>query len=302
MAGRIRFGLLSVTILILCGVAGTAFSMPAGVPKGKGLGLGKGKGLGLGFGVALAKVSYSCIGFAEEVNDRGSALAAVADEVELQMGGSTVFLDGSAGGEQAGDGLSEPQQWASAGVESPRLSLRPFDHCDSSADSVLVSTVTGAHVTDSTASGVADVVFRVHFDAILELGGSEAFTAYTGTELEVVGISLDSFEVSASGEIVSAPEGLTVTKTVSGDQVVYEVSGTHEIPTQLPYGEGVINVVEMTSFAGGQVEAAQQAASVSGLAGAGVPDSIRYEVLSLDPNVEFQFEEVPDAGTGAPAQ
>jgi hypothetical protein len=284
-----------VSFLVLCGVAGAAHAQPAGVPpqnppsdvpppfaKGQG---GKGN----------ADVSFNCLGVAGSVGDSGSPFAYVADAVELQSGAASVFLEGSASGDLPGDGLVAPVQGAAASIGTQGLALQPFDFCDNSAGSVLSTVVTGSHLFDPLASGRADVEFHVHYHAVLQTEGTGgSFTAYTGTELAVLGVSFDSFEVSASGDIVSAPPGLSVTEILLDGATAYEVSGTQVIPGQLAYGEGATNVVETTFFAGGHLEAvnAQGSSIVAGVAAAEAIDSISYEVVSLDPDVAFSFEEV----------
>jgi hypothetical protein len=285
----IRIAAVALT-LALCG-AGAAFAQgvpPVNPPSDVPPEFSKGRG-----GKAMADVSFNCLGIADSLAEQGSPFAYVTDAVEIQQGSASVFLDGSASGELAGGGIVSPVQGATAGLETQGLALQPFDFCDNSAGSVLSSVVTGAHQGDPTLSGRADVEFHVYYHAILQSEGSGgSFTAYTGTELAVLGVSFDSFEVSATGDIVNAPPGLTVTRSTVDGVSVYEISGTQVIPGQLVYGPGATNVVETTFFAGSHLEAASanRASIVAGVAAAEAVDSIGYGVVSLDPNVVFSFQ------------
>lgn len=293
MAQTLR-GVWMAAALGLLGTVGIAHAggSPVGVPP-----LDPPNDVPPGFANAKGKsrvdVSFNCLGVTGSVGDVGGSFAYVADAVEIQRGAASVFLEGSASGSLPGGGAS-PVQGATASVDTQGLSLQSFDFCDNSAGSVLSAVVTGSHV-DPTASGVVDVEFHVHYHAILQSEGSGGiFTAYTGTELAVLGVSFDSFEVSASGDVVDAPPGLSVTASLVDGARVYEISGTHVIPGQLVYGEGSTNVVETTFFAGGHLEAveARGAKIVTGVAAAEAVDTISYEVVSLDPEVTFSFAEV----------
>ncbi|MEN8158566.1 MAG: hypothetical protein ABFS41_00685 [Myxococcota bacterium] len=279
---RVLRGVAMVGVLTLSVGAGVAHA-----------GAGKKKGMD-GTGV---DVSFNCFGVADSVGDAGSPLSYVADAVEIQHGSASVFLEGSASAALPGDGLTSPLHGASASLGTPSLALQPSDFCDTSAGSVLASVVTGSHLLDPTATGWADVEFHVHYDAILHSEGTGGiFTAYTGTELAVLGVSFDSFEVTASGDIVSAPPGFSVTESIIDGARVSVISGLLVIPGQLAFGKGATNTIESTFFAGGFLESVSTdgATIVAGVAAAEALDTISYEIKSLDPNVVFAFEEVPD--------
>lgn len=289
-----------------------ALGPPFGLPPGPPFGLpgtappdfskGKGKRKGMGSGKTSADVTYSCLGVAEATRDHGSPFSYVEDAVELRRGASSVFLEGVASGELAGGGFA-PTQGAAASLESEGMTLLSFDACDSSAGTVLASIATGAHLDDVSAEGMADVEFHVHYQATLELDASlGSFTAYTGSELEVLGLSVDSFEVSSDGEVVDAPPGLTVTDRSFGSHRIYDVAGTYVIPGQLRYGPEVENVVRTRFFAGGAVAETGRRGVAAGFAGAEALDTVSYEIVSLDPDVVFEFVEASDSGeeAGAP--
>jgi hypothetical protein len=269
---------------------GPPFGLPDSAPppfsKGKGLGPGK----------TSAKVSYNCLGVIDEVAQQGTPYSFVQDALEIDVGRSTVFLDGSASSDLVGGGVLFPTHGASASVETGSLSLQPFDFCASSSGSALDSVVTGLHLGDPTASGIVDVEFHFQYQATLELddsGSGARFTAYTATVLEVLGLSLDSFEVSADGQVLQVPPGLLVEDRSVGTHHVYLISGTYAVEGQLLFGPGVTNVVKTTFTAGSEIDGydLQRGKLIAGFAAAEALDTISYEIISLDPNVVFLFVE-----------
>ena len=194
-----------------------------------------------------------------------------------------------------------PIHGAAAGVETGGMLLQPFDFCSSSAESVLDSVVVGTHLTDAGASGVADVDFVFDYKATLEtqsLEGPHDFAAFIEADLVVLGLTEESFVVSAEGAIVEAPPGLSVTDLSNGDHHVYEISGTYVIPGQLSYGPGAYNVVTTSLLAGAEATGVQQAGGsiVAGFASVDAIDAITYEIVSLDPDVSFSFVATPSHG------
>jgi hypothetical protein len=180
--------------------------------------------------------------------------------------------------------------------------LQPFDLCSSTAESALDSVVVGTHLTDAGAAGVADVEFVFDYEATLEthsLNGSNDFVAFVEADLVVLGLTEDSFVVSAEGAIVEAPPELSVTDLSDGDHHVYEISGTYVISGQLSYGPGAYNVVTTSLLAGVEAAGVQRAGRsiVAGYASVDAIDAITYEVVSLNPDVSFSF--VAAASTGA---
>jgi hypothetical protein len=180
--------------------------------------------------------------------------------------------------------------------------MQPFDVCSSSAESVLDSVVVGTHLVTPEAAGVVDVEFVLDYQATLEiqsLRGPNDFAAFTEAGLTVLGLTEESFAVSAEGEVIEAPPGLTVTDLSDGDHHVYEVSGTYVIPGQLSYGPGVQNVVTTTFLAGSEATGVQQegALIVAGFAAVDAIDAVTYEILSLDPDVTFEFVSAASAET-----
>jgi hypothetical protein len=190
--------------------------------------------------------------------------------------------------------VSAPIQGAAASVETGALAMQPFDVCSSSAESVLNSVVVGTHLVTPEAAGVVDVEFVFDYRATLEIQsqwGPNDFAAFTEAGLVVLGLTEESFVVSAEGEVIEAPPELNVTDLSDGDHHVYEVSGTYVIPGQLSYGPGVHNVVTTTFLAGGEATGVQQrgARIVAGFAAVDAIDAVTYEILSLDPVVTFEF-------------
>jgi len=247
-------------------------------------------------GKAHVDVSYSCLGVVDSVGDAGSPSAYVDDALDVSSGASTVFLDATAGADLTGGEVAAPTHSAATRVQANAISLQPFDVCSSEAESVLDAVVAGSHVSDPAASGVADVEFRFEFRATLETSGSDgSFAAYAGTELELLGVDLDSFEVSADGNLVQAPPGLSVVdKSPTRENRVYEISGTYVVEGQLLYGPDVKNVVKTTFYTGSEVaNKLGSARIVRGFAAANAIRSVRYEIVSLDPNAVFTFVEAP---------
>lgn len=181
------------------------------------------------------------------------------------------------------------------------MHLQPFDVCSSSAESALDSVVVGTHLTNAAATGVADVQFVFDYEAVLETQsqqGPQDFAAFIEADLVVLGLTEESFVVSAEGAIVEVPAGLSVTERSEGDHHVYEISGTYVIQGQLSYGPGAYNVVTTSLLAGAEATGVDQAGGsiVAGFAAADAIDAITYEIVSLDPEVSFSFVAAGSAG------
>jgi hypothetical protein len=268
------------------------YGLPDSAPPDQSKGNGPGK--------SSADLSFACLGVAEESIDMGSAFSYIADEVVIGDDTSTVVVAGVAASGLATHSDPIPLQGATASLDANSLLLQPFDICASSAGSALDSIVVGIDTTDPFAFGMADVDFYFEYSATLEIergpGSSGRFIAYTGTELEVLGLGGGAVEITADGAIVSAPPGVTITDLSTGDRNVYEVSGIYVIEGQLRYGPGVRNVVKTTFFAGGEVESVnlEQAEIVAGFAAADALDSVSYSIVSLHPNISFSFVAAPD--------
>ena len=269
---------------------------PFGRGKAFAFGLGKGKGS------VISAVSYHCLGVEDGLSDEGSPFSYITDEIALEARLSPVYLDAAAAGDLVGSGgVSAPMHGAAAGVETGGMLLQPFDLCSSSAESVLDSVVVGTHLTEAGASGVADVEFVFDYEATLEtqsLEGPHDFAAFIEADLVVLGLTEESFVVSAEGAIVEAPPGLSVTDLSNGDHHVYEISGTYVIPGQLSYGPGAYNVVTTSLLAGAEATGVQRAGGsiVAGFASVDAIDAITYEIVSLDPDVSFSFVATPSHG------
>jgi hypothetical protein len=278
---------------------------PFGLPKSAPP-FGRGKafafGLGKGKGSAISAVSYHCLGVEDGLSDEGSPFSYITDEIALEARLSPVYLDAAAAGDLVGSGgVSAPMHGAAAGVETGGMLLQPFDLCSSSAESVLDSVVVGTYLTDAGVSGVADVEFVFDYEATLEtqsLEGPHDFAAFIEADLVVLGLTEESFVVSAEGAIVEAPPGLSVTDLSNGDHHVYEISGTYVIPGQLSYGPGAYNVVTTSLLAGAEATGVQRAGGsiVAGFASVDAIDAITYEIVSLDPDVSFSFVATPSHG------
>jgi hypothetical protein len=274
---------------------GPPFGLPGSAPPDFSRGKGGGK--------ANADVSFNCLGVFRDGYDEGSPFAYVTDDVVLESSDSIVVLEGAASGDLAGGDVTRPVQGAAASIATGALTLQPFDICSSSAGSMLDSIVSGTHLLDSQASGIADVDFVFEYRATLELqeaeGSAGHFIAFTGTELEVLGIGADYFQVSATGDVVEVPPGLSIEDRSEGSVLRFEISGTYVVEGQLLYGPGVKNVVKTTMFAGGEIDGLdlRESKIVAGFAAADAIDSISYEIVSLDPDVSFTFVAAPDTAS-----
>ncbi len=280
------------------------FGLPKSAPPfGRGKAFAFGLGKGMGKGSAVSAVSYQCLGVETGLSDAGSSFSYLSDEIALEAQLSPVYLDAAAAGDLVkSGGISAPIYGAAAGVETGGMLLQPFDLCSSTAESALDSVVVGTHLTDAGAAGVADVEFVFDYEATLEthsLNGSNDFVAFVEADLVVLGLTEDSFVVSAEGAIVEAPPELSVTDLSDGDHHVYEISGTYVISGQLSYGPGAYNVVTTSLLAGVEAAGVQRAGRsiVAGYASVDAIDAITYEVVSLNPDVSFSF--VAAASTGA---
>lgn len=277
--------------------AAPPFGLPASAPP-FGTGIGKGVGRGKGKGSAVAAVSYHCLGLSRQLQDQDSPYSYLADSIVMDAGGHEATLEGAATSDLVADGAVAmvPTHMAAARISTGGLSLQSFDTCGASATSVLNSVVTGIDEASPDSYGAAHVEFRFNiFGLKLEIeekqGSGGMFSAFAETTLNVFGLKPESFTVSASGELVEAPPGLSITDLSHGDRQLYEISGTHVVPGTLFYGPGVRNIVQTTFAATGEVSGVDVQGSriVAGFASAEAVNSVAYEIVSMDPNVSFSF-------------
>jgi hypothetical protein len=256
---------------------------------------------GKGGGKAVADVSYHCLGAEADRSDRRAGSSYIENTVVLEVGSEEIVLDAVAAGDLADEyGAILPVQGASAVVESNGLTLHPFDLCATSAESVLDAIVVGNSVREPQTVGIADVEFVLKYAAIFEIadaGHDSTFAAYTETSLQVLGIEHDAFEVLATNGHVEAPPGLRVSDVSQNGVRRYEISGKRVVDGRLYYGPGITNVVKTTFLAGTEAASFNRKRSkiVAGFAAADALDSLSYEIVSLDPDVEFYFAD-PTAG------
>jgi hypothetical protein len=267
-----------------------------------------GKGIGKGKGLAVAGVSYHCLGVAKQAHSQGSPYSYFADSVVLDAGGQSVTLEGAATSDLVvGSAATVPTHMAGASVKTDALRLQPFDVCGTSAESILNAVVVGVDNTNPDTSGSAYVQFVFNLHAKLEFqktkGSGGAYSALTETTLQLLGLGRESFKVSANGELVEAPPGVTVTDLSTDDHFVYEVEGKHVIDAQLYYGkdvngEDVKNIVQTTFAATGSVTGLDigRAQIVAGFASAEALNTLTYEIVSLDPSISFSFQPPEEAG------
>ncbi len=270
--------------------AAPPFGLPASAPPfGKGVGRGKGKG------AAVAAVSYHCLGVSKQLKNQASPYSYLADSIVVDAGAQQATLQGAATGDLVVNDITVPTQMAGASISTAGLSLQSFDVCGASAQSALNSVVVGSDAANPGASGAAYAEVRFNYHAKLETqnkkGSAGNFSAFTETALKVLGLQEESFTVSATGELVEAPPGLSITNLSNGGHYVYEISGTYVIPVQLFYGAGIRNVVLTTFEATGVVSSVDVKGSkiVAGFASAEALTTLTYEIVSLDPNVSFTF-------------
>ena len=261
------------------------FGLPDSAPP-----FGKGKGAG------VATISYHCLGVAKRLKSKTSPYSYLADSIVVDAGGGETTLEGAATGDLVSNDVGVvPTHMAGASISAAGLSLQSFDTCGASAQSVLSSAIVGTDASNPDSTGAAYAEIKVNYHVQLETHDSQGpagiFSAFAETTLEVIGIRSESFTVSANGQLVDAPPGLTVTDLSNGDHHVYQVSGTYTVPVQLFYGNGISNIV-LTSFeAAGAVSQVDVRGSkiIAGFAAAEALDTLTFEVVSLDPHVSFAF-------------
>jgi hypothetical protein len=271
--------------------AAPPFGLPDSAPPfGKGVGRGKGKG------ASVAAVSYHCLGVGKQLKNQASPYSYLADSIVVDAGAQQATLEGAATGDLVvNDIATVPTHMAGASISTAGLSLQSFDVCGTSAQSALNSVVIGFDAANPGATGVAYAEVRFNYHARLETqndkGSAGSFSAFTQTTLNVLGLQEESFTVSATGELVEAPPGLSVVDLSNGGHFVYEISGTYVVPVQLFYGAGIKNVVLTTFEAAGVVSSVDVTGSkvVAGFASAEALKTLTYEIVSLDPNVSFSF-------------
>ncbi|MEN8132831.1 MAG: hypothetical protein ABFS45_22150 [Pseudomonadota bacterium] len=251
----------------------------------------------IGKGAAIAGVSYHCLGTSEQRLNQGAPYSYLADSMVLDAGGEEAILEGAATGDLVTDNdVLLPTHMAGASISTNGLTLQPFDTCGTSAGSALNAVVVGVNQADASASGAAAVEYHFKYHATLKsqnTGGSGVdFSAFTRTTLYVLGLEVESFKVSASGELIEAPPGLTVTDLSVDDNYVYEVTGTYVVDGgELYYGPKVTNIVQTMFEASGKVTGMEitDSTMVAGFASAEAMNTLTYEIVSLDPNVSFSF-------------
>jgi hypothetical protein len=301
----VKHQLLPRALMLVASVV-FAVGLPVSSAHALGKGIGIGKGIGKGKGLAVSAVSYHCLGHSSQQVNAGSPYSYLADSLVLDAGNGVITHEGAATGDLVVDSAT-PAQMAAANVTTEGLTLQPFDTCSTSSGSLLTSVVKGVSLGDQATSGAAYVEFRFNYHARLEFqnnGDPEGgFSAYTETAMEIPGMPQQTFRVTAEGNIVDVPAGITVTDLSAGSHYVYEVSGTYTVEGQLFYGPEVTNVVQTMFTAGGKISStAVDGGSriVAGFASAEAMNTLTYEVNSLDPNVVFSFEPEEKAGNATP--
>ncbi|MGD2073408.1 MAG: hypothetical protein PVI91_12595 [Gammaproteobacteria bacterium] len=272
------------------------FGLPPGPPFGTGVGNGHGKGKGNGR--AVASISYHCLGVAKQLDAQNSPYSLLADRIVADLAGQQATLEGAATSDMVayGDPAALPTHMAGASIRTAGLSLQSFDTCGATAESQLNSVVVGVNEAAPETSGAAYVTFIVTFNGLrLEThaaaGSGGMFSASTETTLKVLGLQEESFTVSATGELVEAPPGLTVTDLSVDDHYVYEISGAERIPGRLYFGKGVRNILKTTFTAAGEVSTVEADGSTmaAGFASAETLNTISVQIVSENPSISFSF-------------
>lgn len=274
--------------------AAPPFGLPASAPP-----FGTGKGKGNGKGNAVARVSYHCLGVAKQVSKTQRPYSYVAEMFRADARNRQfAMLDGGATADLVTEGgiSSVPTLMAGASMHTSGLSLQSYDTCGVSAGSALNSVVVGEDKNNPGASGSAYVQFIISFHGLrLETHAAEGsegmFTASTVTSLQALGLE-ESFTVSASGELLEVPPGLSVIDLSHEGHYVYEISGQQVVSGgTLFYGPGISNIVRTTFQASGGASAGNTngAKIAVGSASAEAVNTIAIEIKSLDPGVSFSF-------------
>jgi hypothetical protein len=280
--------------------AAPPFGLPASAPP-FGKGVGKGIGKGVGKGVAVAKVTYLCLGLAKHFSKVSSPYSYVTELYRAEAGnGQYATLEGGATGDLVteGDIATVPTHMAEASIRTDGLTLQPFDSCGTLAHSELYSVVEGVNTTDPDATGTAYVRLVISFNGLrLETqkakGSNGIMTAATRTTLKTLGFQ-ESFNVSASGELLDVPPGMSVTNLSEkgGDHYMYDISGKVVVSgVTLNFGPGIKNNLSTEFAALGKISSKNISGPTiaAGFASAQAVNTIAIEVQSLDPSVSFRF-------------
>jgi hypothetical protein len=108
----------------------------------------------------------------------------------------------------------------------------------------------------------------------------------------------DSFEVVSSSKTgLSMPEGFSEEDVSLGETVGYRITGSVEIEATFSYGSAAVNELEVTHFGGGSFDGlamAEGESIVSGSASWDGLNTLSYEVIRMDPDVDFSFTVLPE--------
>lgn len=256
------------------------------------------------FASAYADVTFTCLDFSDNRGFQDFPFADIDSSVDLPVAGGTIELDAAAEGEvPTRGGVARPTHGAAGGVSTGGVAVLPFDFCRAGGGSEITVIVEGASNDDPGNSGSADVYLAIEVDVTLEFrndGDVGDFTAFAGLDVATP-LGLDTLDIAAGDSVMDVPPELTIEDLSSGGVTRYRVAGITSIGTELRYGPGARNLLRSTFFAGGEFGLGNAGGTVAGFATASALDTLRYRIISRDPDVSFSFVSVPEPGGAAMA-
>ncbi|MBW2273502.1 MAG: hypothetical protein JRG96_09540 [Deltaproteobacteria bacterium] len=251
---------------------------------------------------ATADVTYTCLDFSDAFARRDYPAASLDSSVNRPFASGSVELTASGDAQvPARGGVKLPTHGAAGGVSTAGVSVPSFDFCTASGGSLVSVIVEGKDTSDPGASGNTDVYFAIELDVTLEFRNDNqlgAFNAFAGLDLATP-FGFDVLDLSAGDGSLDVPPELTVENLSSGGVSRYRISGVTSVATQLRYGPYSRNLVNSMFYAGGEFETDEVGGDVAGFAAASALDTLRYRIISRNPDVSFRFVSVPEPAGGA---
>ena len=252
---------------------------------------------------STADITFSCFGFFNNVSLEDPHQASLSHAEMLTPGGGTANLEGAGLGNIA-TASTPPTQGASGSLDALDVTLLPSDRCVVNGGNILLSRIFGVSTTAPQSSGTADAIVRFSYSGLHEyedLAGDADWKAAASVFLFMPPSRSDSFEVASSSKTgLSMPAGFSAQDVSVGGRVGHLITGTVEIEATSSYGPSAMNELEVTHFGGGSFDGFSLSqggeSMVSGSASWNGLTTLTYEVVSMDPDVDFSLTALPEPG------